>query len=115
MVTIDDGNIIVTQGDSLAVPIMPYTDESHKEVYRLAEGEMFRFCVREVAGGDPIIEDWIEVQAEDGSFTITLTAEQTSMLIRTEYVFDVALVNGDGTTQDTFYGGEETKKVLRVV
>lgn len=115
MVNIDCGGITVTQGDSLAVPVMPYTDDTHTEVYRLAEGEQFRFCVRQVAGGEPIIEDLISTQAEDGSFMIALTAFQTSTLIRASYVFDIALINADGSEQDTFYGGEEDKKVLKVV
>ena len=115
MVTIDCNGITVTQGDSMAVPVMPYTDETHTEVYELKEGEKFRFCVREVAGGEAVIEDRIGTQAEDGSFTVSLTPEQTAGLIRASYVFDIALINADGTEQDTFYGGEEDKKMFKVV
>ena len=115
MVTIDCNGITVTQGDSMAVPVMPYTDETHTEVYELKEGEKFRFCVREIAGGEPVIEDNISTQAEDGSFTVSLTPEQTAGLIRASYVFDIALINADGTEQDTFYGGEEDKKMFKVV
>ena len=115
MVNIDCNGITVTQGDTLSVPVMPYVDETHTDVYSLAEGERFRFCVREVAGSEPIIEDFIDAQAEDGSFMLALTSEQTAQLRREAYVFDLALVNADGTEQETFYGGEEEKKMLKVV
>lgn len=116
MVQVDeDGNITVTRGDTLNVPVLPYTDDTRSEIYRLAEGEKFRFRLRAFGDGESVYEDFITTQAEDGSFTLALSAAQTAELINYAYIFDLALINADGTEQYTFFGGEEAKKTLRVV
>lgn len=116
MVQVDEcGNITVTRGDTLDVPVMAYTDDTRSEVYRLAEGEQFRFRLRTFECGEIARENYIKMQAEDGSFMISLSAAQTAELINYAYIFDLALISADGTEQYTFFGGEEIKKTLRVV
>lgn len=116
MVQVDEcGNITVTRGDTLDVPVMVYTDDTRSEAYRLAEGEKFRFRLRAFSDGEAVYEKYITAQAEDGSFTIALSAAQTAELLNYAYMFDLALISADGTEQYTFFGGEEIKKTLRVV
>lgn len=111
----EDGNITVTRGDTLNVPVLPYTDDIRSEIYRLAEGEKFRFRLRAFGDGESVYEDFITTQAEDGSFTIALSAAQTAELLNYAYIFDLALISADCAEQYTFFGGEELKKTLRVV
>lgn len=116
MVSIDEtGNITVTRGDTVEIPVLTYADEAQSEVYRLAEGEKFRFRLRAFSDGEAVYEEYITAQAEDGSFTIALSAAQTAELLNYAYIFDLALISADGAEQYTFFGGEELKKTLRVV
>ncbi len=116
MVSIDEtGNITVTRGDTVEIPVLTYADEAQSEVYRLADGEKFRFRLRAFSDGEAIYEEYITTQAEDGSFTIALSTAQTAELLNYAYIFDLALISADGTEQYTFFGGEELKKTLRVV
>lgn len=116
MVQIDeDGNITVTRGDTLNVFVLPYTDDTQSEIYHLAEGEKFRFRLCNLGDGGLMYEEFITVPAEDGSFAISLSAAQTAELNNYAYIFDLALISADGAEQYTFFGGEETKKTLKVV
>lgn len=116
MVQIDeDGNITVTRGDTLNVSVLPYTDDTQSEIYHLNEGEKFRFRLRNLSDGELMHKEFITVQAEDGSFAISLSATQTAELLNYAYIFDLALISADGAEQYTFFGGEETKKTLKVV
>ncbi len=116
MVEIDEiGNITVTRGDTLSVPITVYNDESRQEAYRLEDGERFRFCVRKIGQKEIVYEDFISSQADDGSFLIGLAAVQTAALTEYAYIFDIALISADGLSQSTFFGGGEIKRTLKVV
>lgn len=115
MTEINGYNITHTQGDSLTLPITPYTEESMAEVYKLKEGEYFKFSLRLSSSTLPIIEKTAEIQNEDGSFILDFTVEEMSALRRLAYIYDVALYGADGSLKITFIGGGTEKAVFKVV
>lgn len=116
MLTIDEmNNISITQGDNFTLPLLAYKDETKTEPYILAEGERFILSVRVIAGSEPVIRKETNTQDDELGFSFDFSTEETASLTRAEYVYDVALVNADGTLRNTFLGGEEEKRVLKVV
>lgn len=115
MTEINGYNITHTQGDSLTLPITPYTEESMTEIYRLKEGEFFKFSLRLSSGSSSVIEKTAAVQNEDGSFILDFTAEETGALSRLAYIYDIALHGADGSLKITFIGGAAEKAVFKVV
>lgn len=109
------GNIEVTQGDNLTIPLVAYTDETHSEVYFLKENEYFALSVRIIAGSEPVIYKTNKTQDDSGGFSFDFLPEETAALTRAEYIYDVALMNDSGDLKNTFLGGEERKRTLRVV
>lgn len=117
MLTIDElNNISITQGDNFTLPLLAYKDETKTEPYILAEGERFILSVRVIAGSEPvIIKETATQDKSEGGFSFDFSPEETAGLKRAEYVYDVALVNKSGTLRNTFLGGEEEKRLFRVV
>lgn len=116
MLKIDEsGNITITQGDSFSIEVAPFTDDTHSEVYTLSEGEYTVLSVRPLAGALPVIEKRADVQTEQGGLVYDFSPEETAQLVRSEYVYDIALYAADGTYKETFVGGGDIKTVLRVV
>ena len=116
MLKIDDNNNIeITQGDNFSLPLIAYKDETRTEKYQLQNGESFVLSVRILAGSEPVIRKETTTQDDELGFSIDFATVETASLTRAEYVYDVALVNADGTLQNTFLGGEEEKRVLKVV
>lgn len=116
MLKIDDNNNIeITQGDNFSLPLIAYKDETRTEKYKLQEGESFVLSVRILAGGEPVIRKETNTQDDELGFSFDFSTEETASLTRAEYVYDVALVNADGTLRNTFLGGEEEKRLFRVV
>lgn len=109
------GNVTVTQGDNLTIPLVAYTDETHTEAYILKDDEYFAFSVRVIAGSKPVIYKENKVQDDAGGFSFDFSPDETAALIRGEYVYDVALMNESGDLKNTFLGGEERKRILKVV
>lgn len=117
MLTIDElNNISITQGDNFTLPLLAYKDEAKIEPYILAEGERFILSVREIAGSVPVIKKETATQdSEGGDFSFDFSPEETAGLKRAEYIYDVALANKSGTLRNTFLGGEEEKRLFKVV
>ena len=116
MLKIDDNNNIeITQGDNFSLPLIAYKDETRTEKYELQEGESFVLSVRILAGGEPVIRKETSTQDDEWGFSFDFSTGETASLTRSEYVYDVALVNASGTLQNTFLGGEEEKRILKVV
>ena len=116
MLTIDEmNNISITQGDNFTLPLLAYKDENKIESYILAEGERFILSVRAIAGSEPVITKETATQDSEGGFSFDFSPEETAGLKRAEYVYDVALANESGTLRNTFLGGEEEKRLFRVV
>lgn len=116
MLRIDDNNNIeITQGDNFSLPLIAYKDDTRTEKYQLQEGESFVLSVRILAGGEPVIRKETNTQDDELGFSFDFTTEETASLMRAEYIYDVALINASGTLQNTFLGGEEEKRILKVV
>lgn len=116
MLKIDENNNIeITQGDNFSLPLIAYKDETKTEPYILAEGERFILSVRVIAGSEPVIIKETATQDSEGGFSFDFSPEETEGLKRAEYVYDVALANESGTLRNTFLGGEEEKRLFRVV
>lgn len=116
MLKIDENNNIeITQGDNFSLPLIAYKDDTRAEKYELQEGESFVLSVRILAGGEPVIRKETSTQDSEFGFSFDFSTKDTANLKRSEYVYDVALVNADGTLRNTFLGGEEDKRVLKVV
>lgn len=116
MLTIDEmNNISVTQGDNFTLPLLAYKDEAKIEPYILAESERFILSVREIAGSVPVIKKETATQDSEGGFSFDFSPEETAGLKRAEYIYDVALANESGTLRNTFLGGEEEKRLFKVV
>lgn len=116
MLKIDEqGNIEITKGDNFSISLIAYKDESHSEKYILKEGEFFVLSVRVIAGSEPVIRKETRMQDSEGGFSFEFTPQETSAMSRSEYVYDVALANEEGNLKNTFLGGEELKRVLKVV
>lgn len=116
MLKIDtDGNIEITQGDNFTLPLIAYKDDTHTEKYKLQEGEFFVLSVRIIAGGEPVIRKETKTQDSELGISFDFSPEETQGLKRAEYIYDVALANASGTLKNTFLGGEELKRTLKVV
>ncbi len=116
MLKIDENNNIeITQGDNFSLPLIAYKDETRTEKYELQQGESFVLSVRILAGGEPVIRKKTNVHNDELGFSFDFSTEETANLKRAEYIYDVALVNASGTLQNTFLGGEEEKRILKVV
>ena len=116
MLKIDENNNIeITQGDNFSLPLIAYRDESRTEKYQLQEGESFVLSVRILAGGEPVIRKETTTHDSELGFSFDFSTADTATLKRAEYIYDVALVNASGTLQNTFLGGEEEKRTLKVV
>ena len=116
MLKIDENNNIeITQGDNFSLPLIAYKDETRTEKYELQEGESFVLSVRILAGGEPVIRKKTNTHDDELGFSFDFSTEETANLKRAEYIYDVALVNASGTLQNTFLGGEEEKRILKVV
>lgn len=116
MLIIDEmNNISITQGDNFTLPLLAYKDEAKIETYTLAEGERFILSVREIAGSVPVIKKETATQDSEGGFSFDFSPEETAGLKRAEYIYDVALANESGTLRNTFLGGEEEKRLFKVV
>lgn len=116
MLKIDEnGNITITKGDSFSIEVAPFTDDSHTEVYTLSDGEYTVLSVRPLTGAEPVIEKRTDVQTAQGGLVYDFTPDETAQLVRSEYVYDIALYAADGTYKETFIGGGDIKTVLKVV
>ena len=109
------GNISITQGDSGLIKQTLYIDASKTNIFKLSDGETVVFSVREIAGGEPVIEKRTAEQHEDGSVLFYFTAQETAALAIGEYVYDTALLGDSQDRKNTYAGGDKIKRTFSVV
>lgn len=116
MLKIDtSGNISITQGDSGTIKQTLWADADKTRLFELAEGQSVEFCIRSVAGGDPVITKETAEQQTDGAVLFYFTSQETASLSRGEYIYDTALVGAEIDKKNTYAGGDYCKRKFLVV
>ena len=101
MLTIENGNITLTRGDTLVLTVGM---KKNGQTYVMQEGDSVRFAVSIGHKGDAGYKLIYAVNVPSDTLTVNLSSEETEKLTKKAYCYDFEMNYADGTV-DTFISG----------
>jgi|GEM_PF-2342040 len=106
----DGKNIRIPRGDTATIPFTFVTeDEGEESPYIFTSGQYAELSVYHVKGAEAVFTKTAARSAQhaDGTVFISFNKAETSIR-RGKYIYAVRLLKEDGTSADTWLGGDNT-------